>query len=127
MWFRAQSLTGPAPGVRTTDGRWLGKRQYRGTVQQVRSAHHLAPDPVSASAGDGYLFLYEGRFARAPGWSALAVIVGTAFIGRPHPSLSGHGLVILVSLIVAAATQVVITAVPHADRRRHGAAPCSAR
>jgi hypothetical protein len=43
--------------------------QYRGSVQHARSAHHLAPDPVSENAGSGYLFLYESRFARGCGWS----------------------------------------------------------
>ena len=50
-----------------------------------------------------------GVAARAARLVALAVIVGTTFIGQPHASLSGHGLVILISLIVAAITQVVIT------------------
>jgi signal transduction histidine kinase len=63
-------------------------------------------------AGPGYPFLYEGRFARGARLIALAVIVGTAFVGNPHASLAGHGLVILVSLIVAAVTQVAITVSP---------------
>jgi signal transduction histidine kinase len=67
---------------------------------------------VSESAKDGYLFLYEGRFSQAIRLVALAVIVGTAFLGQPHPSLTGHGLVILVSLIVAAVTQTAITVSP---------------
>jgi signal transduction histidine kinase len=67
---------------------------------------------VSETAKDGYLFLYEGRFAQTLRLAALAAIVGTAFLGRPHPSLSGHGLVILVSLIVAALTQTAITVSP---------------
>jgi signal transduction histidine kinase len=67
---------------------------------------------VSANAGPNYLFLYEGRFVRSLRLAALAVIVGTAFIGNPHPSFTGDGLVILVSLIVAAITQVAITVFP---------------
>jgi signal transduction histidine kinase len=67
---------------------------------------------VSSGAGSDSMFLYEGRFARGLRLIALAVIVGTAFIGSPHPSLAGHGLVILVSLIVAAVTQVAITVSP---------------
>jgi signal transduction histidine kinase len=67
---------------------------------------------VSANAGSGHLFLYESRFARGLRLIALAVIVGTAFIGNPRASLSGHGLVILVSLIVAAVTQVAIMVSP---------------
>jgi signal transduction histidine kinase len=67
---------------------------------------------VSAAAGPGSLFLYEGRFPRGLRLIVLAVIVGTAFIGNPHPSLAGHGLVILVSLIVAAASLVAGTVFP---------------
>ena len=116
VWQRAQSLPtgarrrGPVPWGRAA----------------TRSAHHLAPDPVSANAGAGYLFLYEGRFARVARLVALAVIVGTAFIGKPHASLAGHGLVILISLIVAAVTQVADHRAPHravgagADRARRG-------
>jgi signal transduction histidine kinase len=69
---------------------------------------------VTANAGSGYLFLYEGRSARSVRLIALAVIVGTAFLGNPHASLAGHGLVILVSLIVAAATQVAVIVSPTA-------------
>jgi signal transduction histidine kinase len=43
---------------------------------------------------------------------ALAVITGTAFIGRPHPSWSGDGLVILISLLVAVASQLIAIAFP---------------
>jgi signal transduction histidine kinase len=67
---------------------------------------------VSANAGDGHQFLYEARFARVARLVALAVIFGTAFIGNPHASLAGHGLVILISLIVATVTQVAITLFP---------------
>jgi signal transduction histidine kinase len=67
---------------------------------------------VSATAGPGSLFLYEGRFPRGVRLIAIAAIVGTAFIGNPHPSLAGHGLVILVSLIVAAVTLVAGTVFP---------------
>ncbi len=59
-----------------------------------------------------YLVFTEGRFVRAVRLVALAVIVGTAFIGRPHPTLTGDGLVILISLVVAAATQVALTLAP---------------
>lgn len=57
-------------------------------------------------------FLYEGRYTRATRLLALAVIAGTAFIGRPRPGSTGHGLVILISLVVAVACQVVATTVP---------------
>jgi signal transduction histidine kinase len=67
---------------------------------------------VRASAGSGYLYLYEGRFARAVRLIALAAIFGTAFIGKPQASLAGQGLVILVSLIVVTVTQAVITVYP---------------
>ncbi len=56
--------------------------------------------------------LYEGRYARAARLVALAVITGTAFIGRPRPSWTGDGLVILASLVVAVACQVVATIFP---------------
>ncbi len=56
--------------------------------------------------------LYEGRYARVARLSALAVITGTAFIGRPRPSLTGDGLVILISLVVAVGCQVVATIFP---------------
>jgi len=72
----------------------------------------LAPDQVSEKTGSGALFLYESRFARGVRLAALAVIVGTAFVGKPHASLAGHGLVILVSLIVAAVTLVSLTVSP---------------
>jgi signal transduction histidine kinase len=63
-------------------------------------------EPVNESAGSGYMFLYESRFTRGMRLIALAIIVGTAFIGHPHASLAGHGLVILVSLILVAGTQL---------------------
>jgi signal transduction histidine kinase len=69
----------------------------------------MATDSVSELSGANSLFLYDSRVARAARLVALAVIVGTAFVGHPHASLSGHGLVILVSLIVAAITQLMIT------------------
>jgi signal transduction histidine kinase len=69
---------------------------------------------VNVNAGSKNLFLYEGPFARAVRLIVLAAIVGTAFIGHPQPSLGGHGLVILVSLIVAAATQVAVVVFPTA-------------
>ena len=64
---------------------------------------------MSKTQGANPLFLYDSRAARAVRLVALAVIVATTFIGQPHASLSGHGLVILISLIVAAITQLVIT------------------
>jgi len=67
---------------------------------------------VSENVGANSLFLYDSRTARVARLVALTVIVGTAFIGKPHASLSGHGLVILVSLIVAAITQFKITLSP---------------
>jgi signal transduction histidine kinase len=69
----------------------------------------VATDQVSDRTGTSSLFLYDSRAARAARLVALAVIVGTAFIGNPRASLSGHGLVILISLVVAAITQTVIT------------------
>jgi len=68
---------------------------------------------VSANAGPGYPFFYDGRFSRGARLMALVVIVASAFLGTPHASLAGNGLVILVSLIVAAATQVAITVAPN--------------
>ncbi len=59
-----------------------------------------------------FLLFTEGRYVRAVRFIALALIVGTAFIGQPRPSLTGDGLVILVSLVVAAGTQVALTMVP---------------
>jgi signal transduction histidine kinase len=72
----------------------------------------LAPDPVSERSESIYLISYGGRYVRAVRLVFLGVIVGTAFVGRPHPSLTGSGLVILVSLLVAAATHVALTLVP---------------
>ena len=57
----------------------------------VRSVHHLAPDPVTANTGSGYLFRRRGPLIRAARLIALAVIVGTAFIGHPHPSSRATG------------------------------------
>ena len=59
-----------------------------------------------------FLVFTEGRYVRAVRFVALALIVGTAFIGHPRPSLTGDGLVILVSLVVAAGIQVALTMVP---------------
>ncbi|HEY3941257.1 MAG TPA: histidine kinase [Acidimicrobiales bacterium] len=67
---------------------------------------------MNPTVGSGYGLLYEGRFARGARLVALAVIVGTAFIGSPHPGVTGRGLVILVSLVVAALTQVAVTLFP---------------
>jgi signal transduction histidine kinase len=62
---------------------------------------------VSQTSASFYLFLNGGRYARAVRLVALAIITATAFIGRPHPGWEGHGLVILVSLVAAVATQLV--------------------
>ena len=67
-----------------------------------------------------FLLFTEGRYVRAVRFIALALIVGTAFIGQPRPSLTGDGLVILVSLVVAAGTQVAITMVPSGSTRHEG-------
>jgi len=67
---------------------------------------------VSTNVGAGYLFLYEARYVRVARLVALAVIFGTAFIGKPRASFHGHGLVILISLVVAIVTQVAITVNP---------------
>jgi signal transduction histidine kinase len=67
---------------------------------------------VKESSGNIYLLFTESRFVRAVRLVALAVIVGTAFIGQPHPTLTGDGLVILISLMVAAASQVALTLAP---------------
>jgi signal transduction histidine kinase len=64
---------------------------------------------VNERSGNIYLFSTGERYVRAVRLVALAVIVGTAFIGRPHPSLRGNGLVILISLIVAGLTHVALT------------------
>ena len=69
----------------------------------------MAPGPVSEQPGTSALFLYDSRAARAARLVALAVIIGTSFIGHPSASLSGKGLVILVSLMVAGVTQLAIT------------------
>jgi signal transduction histidine kinase len=61
---------------------------------------------MSQSRESVYLFLYEGRYARALRVLALAVITGSAFTGEPHPSWQGHGLVILISLVVTVAAQL---------------------
>ena len=63
-------------------------------------------------AQTGYLFLYEGRFARAARLLAIAVIAGTAFIGTPHPGWRGDGLVILISLVIAVGAQLAATVAP---------------
>jgi signal transduction histidine kinase len=67
---------------------------------------------VSDSSGNIYLFSSGDRYIRAARLVGVGVIVGTSFIGRPHPTLSGHGLVILISLTVVAATQIVLTLAP---------------
>jgi signal transduction histidine kinase len=71
---------------------------------------------VSERSDSIYLVFTEGRVMRTVRLVALAVIVGTAFIGRPHPTLRGDGLVILISLMVAATTQVALTLAPRGSR-----------
>jgi signal transduction histidine kinase len=67
---------------------------------------------VSGGSGNIYLLSSGDRYVRATRLVGVGIIVGTSFIGRPHPSLSGHGLVILISLTVVALTQVVLTLTP---------------
>jgi signal transduction histidine kinase len=68
---------------------------------------------VSERSGNIYLLSSGDRYIRATRLVGLAVIVGTSFIGRPHPSLSGHGLVILISLVATTATLAVLTVAPN--------------
>jgi signal transduction histidine kinase len=67
-----------------------------------------------------YFLLAGNRSMKTLRLVGLAIIVGTAFVGHPHASLEGDGLVILIALIVAAATQIVITMAP-ADAGAMGA------
>jgi signal transduction histidine kinase len=67
---------------------------------------------VSERSESIYLISYGGRYVRAVRLVFLAVIVGTSFVGRPHASLTGNGLVILVSLLVAAVAHVALTMSP---------------
>jgi signal transduction histidine kinase len=67
---------------------------------------------VSERSENIYLLSYGGSHVRTVRLVALAVIVGTTFIGSPHPSMEGDGLVILISLVVAVVTQVVLTVAP---------------
>ncbi len=78
----------------------------------MESGHRLAADPVTERSSHTSNFLYEGRYARVARLLALAVITGTAFIGKPRPGWTGDGLVILISLVVAVACQVVATTLP---------------
>jgi signal transduction histidine kinase len=64
---------------------------------------------VSESSVISSPFLYEGRFAQVARLVGLAIITGTAFIGQPHPSWTGDGLVILIALVVAVTTQLTAT------------------
>ena len=108
VWFRSQSLTsGGGPGT-------SGARRRTSTVGPCGSPAGPPTGPRSGEreVGEHLPHLLRGRYVRAVRLVFLAVIVGTAFIGRPHPSLTGNGLVILVSLIVAAATQVALTLAP---------------
>ena len=108
----AQPIRGPWDNRRLRHIGWLGKRPVPWDRAEVRPAHQLAHDPVSERSESIYLISYGGRYVRAVRLVFLAVIFGTAFLGRPHPSLTGNGLVILVSLTVAAATHVVLTVAP---------------
>ena len=67
---------------------------------------------MSGSSGNFSLLSSGDRLVRATRLVGVGVIVGTSFIGQPHPSLSGHGLVILISLAVVAATQIALTLAP---------------
>jgi signal transduction histidine kinase len=78
----------------------------------VGSGHRAATNPVTERSDNISGFLYEGRYARIARLLALAVITGTAFIGHPRPSWTGDGLVILISLLVAVASQVATTIFP---------------
>jgi signal transduction histidine kinase len=71
---------------------------------------------VSAPSESIYLISYGGRYVRAVRLVFLAVIVATSFFGRPHASLTGNGLVILISLLVAAAAHVALTLAPSDSR-----------
>ncbi len=82
------------------------------------SGHHMATSPVSPRSDELSGFLYEGRYARIARLLAVAVITGTAFIGQPRPSWSGDGLVILISLVVAVACQVIATTSPSGHSSR---------
>jgi signal transduction histidine kinase len=78
----------------------------------------MAAHPVSPGANEplstGSSFLYEGRYARVARLVALAVICSAPFVGTPHASLRGHGLVILISLVVGISTQLIVVAFPSA-------------
>ncbi len=78
------------------------------------SGHRVATNPVTEPSENISGFLYEGRYVRIARLVALAVITGTAFIGHPRPSWTGDGLVILISLVVAVACQVVAAIFPSA-------------
>jgi signal transduction histidine kinase len=67
---------------------------------------------VNESSNSIYFLFSEGGAVRTLRLCGVAVIFGTAFVGHPHPSLTGNGLVILISLVVAAATQVTIAMAP---------------
>ena len=74
--------------------------------------------PLGRRAGDReieqhFQFPLRGPLRRVARLLALAVITGTAFIGRPRPSWTGDGLVILISLVVAVGCQVVATISPY--------------
>jgi len=65
---------------------------------------------VSGGSESVYNYLYEGRYARQVRLLALLIIAGSLATSRPHPGLSGHGLVILISLIVVVVTQLIVVA-----------------
>ena len=67
---------------------------------------------MSGNSRNVYLLSSGDRYVRVTRLVGVGIIVGTSFIGRPHPTLSGNGLVILISLTVVAVTQVVLTLAP---------------
>ena len=68
--------------------------------------------PVSQDTESMYLFFYVGRYRTAVRVIGLAAITVGVALGAPGPSAHGHGLVILVSLVVAVATQLAVVVVP---------------
>jgi len=68
--------------------------------------------PASQHPESMYLLVYGGRYRNALRLLALAALTVGVALGTPGPSLHGHGLVILVSLVVAVAIQLAAVAVP---------------
>jgi len=67
---------------------------------------------MTVSAESTYLMLYTGRYRRVVRALSLVVLAVGVAISHPHPSGHGDGLVILLSLIVAVATQAGMIWVP---------------